>query len=546
MNTVAIIPARGGSKGIPRKNLRPMAGKPLIYYSINACLQSSEITDVVVSTDDEEIALFAERFGADVIYRDEQLSNDLATIDPVIENAVKRYEEDKRKKYDVVITVQPTSPLVTDKEITNAVIQFKKEKVDTLMSVVDDRHLCWELKNSVPIPAYRERVNRQELPKKYKETGAVIICKRETLDSGSRIGSSVSLFIMEHDKSHDIDTLSDFYLCESLLKSRYVLFVVAGNKNIGLGHAYRTVMLANELVKNKIKFVVEEKDELAKQYITSFNYPVEIVASEELLAFVSSEKPDMIINDVLDTESSYIKSLKDIGVKVVNFEDLGTGIEYADLVFNALYPTKLPYVHVKSGADYFCLREEFLHLPETEVRNQVESVLLCFGGVDEGNITKRVLKAIIEICTKNNIKIIIILGLGYQYEKELESYISSTDYNDLELVKATSKISDYMAKADLAITSGGRTVFELAAMKVPTIVICQNKRELTHKFATSENGVINLGFRNDVDDELITSAFLSVSQSRDMRALMLEKAEVQNLTKGKKRVISMIESLLED
>ena len=89
---VAIIPARGGSKGIPRKNLRPRAGKPLIFYSINACIKAKGITDIVVTTDDDEIALFAVRFGAKVFMRDPKIATDLATLDPVIIDAVDKIE----------------------------------------------------------------------------------------------------------------------------------------------------------------------------------------------------------------------------------------------------------------------------------------------------------------------------------------------------------------------------------------------------------------------------------------------------------------------
>lgn len=544
MSCIAVIPARGGSKGIPRKNLRPMAGKPLIYYSIKACLDSELVDTVVVSTDDEEIALFARRFGAEVLMRGETLADDIATLDPVIEDAVARYELSESKQFSTVLTVQPTSPLITSEDITAAVKQYTEQDAETLMSVVDDRHLCWEYTAEGPVPAYKKRVNRQQLPAKYKETGAIVICDRKTLEGGTRIGKNVTLYIMDHDKSHDIDTLSDFYLCESLLSRKKITFVVAGNQQIGLGHAYRTVMLANELVRNQIEFIVTDEHLLAKDYISRFNYPVKVVVADLLLEELKSNTPDLVINDILDTDENYILELKKLGIKVVNFEDLGSGIEQADLVFNALYPTQLPYSHVYSGADYFCLREEFLHLPEANNKTAVENVILCFGGVDEGNITLRSVKAIADICAENKISITAVLGLGYQYEAQLREYTDRLPAGSIEIVKGTPRISDYMVAADLALTSGGRTVFELAAMNVPTIVVCQNKRELTHKFATSENGVINLGYREDVDDEQIRSTFASVAMSQDMRNLMLEKAKSQDLTGGKKRVISMIEALL--
>ncbi|MGH8630308.1 MAG: cytidylyltransferase domain-containing protein, partial [Burkholderiales bacterium] len=112
INVLAVIPARGGSKGIPRKNLRPLAGKPLIWYAIQACLAVRPRMRVVVSTDDEEIALFAERFGAEVLQRSPALAGDEVTLDPVIVHVVQQSEERWRERYEVIVTVQPTSPLL--------------------------------------------------------------------------------------------------------------------------------------------------------------------------------------------------------------------------------------------------------------------------------------------------------------------------------------------------------------------------------------------------------------------------------------------------
>ena len=160
MKTVVIIPARGGSKGIPRKNLRPLAGKPLIYYSIRYSLECPEVDAVYVSTDDSEIALFAERFGAKVLMRPPQLADDKTTIDPVICNAVDELES-QGKLFDIVVTVQPTSPLMTSKDISEGISMFQDSEVETVLSVQDDRHLRWKIENDIPVPEYQKRVNRQ-------------------------------------------------------------------------------------------------------------------------------------------------------------------------------------------------------------------------------------------------------------------------------------------------------------------------------------------------------------------------------------------------
>ena len=115
MRTLAIIPARGGSKGIPRKNLRPLAGKPLLAWAIGAALDAESVDCVVVSTDSDEIARVARRFGARALMRDPALAEDAVTLDPVIHDAVERVEaggEAFGGAFDLVLTIQPTSPLL--------------------------------------------------------------------------------------------------------------------------------------------------------------------------------------------------------------------------------------------------------------------------------------------------------------------------------------------------------------------------------------------------------------------------------------------------
>ena len=134
MKTLAIIPARGGSKGIARKNLRILNGKPLIYYSIKAALDCSLIDHVFVSTEDEEIAFIAEIFGASIDNRNISLSKDESTIDEVIYNCAKKLSK-KENKFDTILTIQPTSPLITSQILCKSINSFKSDECDTLVSL---------------------------------------------------------------------------------------------------------------------------------------------------------------------------------------------------------------------------------------------------------------------------------------------------------------------------------------------------------------------------------------------------------------------------
>jgi CMP-N-acetylneuraminic acid synthetase/spore coat polysaccharide biosynthesis predicted glycosyltransferase SpsG len=544
MKTIALIPARGGSKGIPRKNLRPVAGRPLIYFAIQACLAASCIDVVAVSTDDEEIALFAERFGAVVLMRPPGLADDFTTLDPVIAFAVNQAEQQLDMYFDFIVTVQPTAPLISSGHISDAVRDLQSNDIDTVLSVVDNRHLNWTMAGGIPKPQYTERVNRQLLPECYKETGAIIASTRSQLMTGTRIGERVHLLQIPHDKSIDIDTYSDLAICELLLQRKKIVINVIGYNSVGLGHVYRGLTLAHELIHFDLEFVCEKRSDLALDKIRDQNYSVRVCENGRFLDACLELKPDLVINDILDTDEEFITQLKQAGLQVINFEDMGSGAEVADLVINALYSGENLPDHFLIGSPYFCLRDEFIYLPEKLFSANVNRILLSFGGVDEGNLTLRCLKLVSPACLENGISIDVIIGPGYLHKQQLLSCVDGLDYLDITVSEDTRRISDFMYRADLAMTSGGRTVLELAALKVPTITICQNERETMHSFASVENGVVNLGHRDSVNDDEIQKTVKDLMKNDGARKGMVDKMCACDLVNGKRRVIEKITKLL--
>jgi spore coat polysaccharide biosynthesis predicted glycosyltransferase SpsG len=153
------------------------------------------------------------------------------------------------------------------------------------------------------------------------------------------------------------------------------------------------------------------------------------------------------------------------------------------------------------------------------------------------------LNAIKEFCYEKNLKITIVLGPGYRNYEKIKLSIENLNAN-IKVVKKTKTISDYMSKADIALTSGGRTVLELCAMNVPTIVMCQNQRELTHTFASSENGIVNLGLGEKLDEREILDVFSKIFSDNKIRLSMYEKMVKMDLTNGKQKVIGLISDLL--
>lgn len=491
MKVLAIIPARGGSKGIPKKNIRLMNGKPLIAYSINIAQKSKYITDIFVSTDSDEIAEVAMEYGAKIIKRDESLSSDLVTLDPVIFHAKNYAEKVQNKQYDIVITLQPTSPLLTVSTLDKAIKYFIENNYDTVISVINKPHLSWGMSDNKIIPLYKQRKNRQELPAQYFETGAFLIAKGNVVCEDTRIGKNVSVFEVPEKESIDIDNKNDWILTENLMRRKKIIFRVEGYKELGLGHIYNCITLAFAMIEHDVLIVLSRKSIEGIEKIRETNLPYKVIDDEDDIdEIIKDFKPDIWVNDCLDTTRRYIEKLKSKIKRVITIEDLGNGIEVADAVINALYKP-MQNKNVYSGYKYVCLRDEFQAEQPAKFSKEVRNVLIMFGGTDPANLNKMLYNSILKFSNKyQNIKFNFITGIGYDTEKN--GVVTRIDKN-IYVYPNVPRVTKFMKCADLAITSQGRTIFELAAMGVPAIVLSQNKREQTHLFARLEHGFLNLG-----------------------------------------------------
>ncbi len=535
-NVLVVIPARGGSKGIPRKNLRLLFGKPLIYYSITTALKSKYNPTVIVTTEDDEIALIAQQFGATVHKRPGNLADDKSTLDPVIYNAYQFAENSNNKKFDVIVTLQPTSPLLQVESLDKGIEKMLSQgSIDTVISVKDDTHLSWGVQDGKYFPNYEERVNRQYLKPAYTETGGFLITRSSIISENNRIGKNVDLLVLDNGQEIDIDTFNDWNLCEYLLKRRKILFVVAGNSTIGLGHVYNALIIANDILDHEIEFLVPADSELAYDVISSKNYKVTKQSQNSLVDDISLIQPAIVINDLLDTTEEYMVAVKNLGVHIINFEDLGAGSKMADLVVNAIYPEEKKYPNHFFGENYFILRDEFIFNHATkEIKPEVKNVLITFGGVDPSNLTLLALDSIYEFCTELNITIDIVTGPGYTNFKSIERFEKANVYKNVK------NISEFMFNADLIFTSAGRTIYEVASIGTPAIVIAQNARELTHFFASEKYGFINLGLGKNLAKSELLDQFEKIVDNYDNRKnnhLLMVK---QNLKLGRKRVVQLI------
>ncbi len=538
MKAIAVIPARAGSKGIPRKNMRLMKGRPLIAYAIQNALACAEIDEVVVTSDSEEVIAFAGQFeGVTAMRRAPHLSGDAVTLDPVVYDAVIRCEKEKGCSFEAVITLQPTSPLLSSETLGAALRFFDDSNASSVISVVNDPHLSWKEQGGSIVPAYERRVNRQELPANYVETGAFVISCRAAVTADDRLGQNPAVFEVPYVESVDIDTTQDWMVCESMLSRKSIVFRVDGYGQLGLGHIYRALTLAYALTGHEVTFLClkEHRDGIDK--LRSANMKVvEVDTEADALEWVAACRPDIFVNDRLDTDSEYVRRIKGHVGRFVSFEDLGEGRYEADAVVNALYKCDAPLPNVFAGEQYVCLRDEFISSRPICFSEAVERILVLFGGTDPGDYSSR----IYEIAKRYNrdgvrIRFDFILGPGYKGKvQEGDSRYGISVFRDVV------RVADLMQEADMAISSQGRTTFELAAMGLPAIVLAQNERELLHSFAQINNGFINLGLGYEVSDDDIYEAICWLISARSVRREMHRLMLSTDLKSGIHRVVRIL------
>ena len=216
------------------------------------------------------------------------------------------------------------------------------------------------------------------------------------------------------------------------------------------------------------------------------------------------------------------------------------GAALADFVVNALYdPPGSPLgPQMFHGASHCVLRDEFYSVPPIEVRREVEDVLLLFGGTDPNDLTARCLRWLDGL--PGGWRITVVTGLGYPDPTALERF-ASTARHPVEVVTHTSIVSRFMARADLAVTSAGRTVFELASLGVPMLVIPQNDRECRHEFALESPGVVALPPASELEELEFLGAAHELLGSRHLRMSLHRSLLAADVRGGIERTLAVLD-----
>ncbi|HEX5480512.1 MAG TPA: hypothetical protein VFY79_12410 [Dehalococcoidia bacterium] len=541
---LAIVAAPLHGARMPRKVLRPLAGRPLLLHGLPAAFGvAAPGSRVVVVTDDDEVALLAERNGCATVVDDRARLGEGQRFEALLSEVVDEEERRAGVGYDAVALVRPAAPLIAPVDLQQAVDLLLDGPYDTVISAREEREHAWMRVDGRYVPDFGRRAGEPSGPL-YREIGAFLVSRRGVIAPDRFTGPQIGMAIVPPPRAIHITSPHEWWICERLIGRRHVVFVVAGHPLVGMGHIYRAQQIAHEITNHEVTFVCTRESELAERTIAGNGYAVARQKDEPLEETVIALAPDLVVNDFLDTSARYVAALRRAGAKVVNFEDLGDGAEAADLVVNELYLESSPRSNHRTGPEFFCIREEFLQATPKPFGERVEDVMITFGGTDSADLTARTLRAIWPEAERRGIRISLVTGMGYEHAHSLDAAVRALDSPLIVRANGTKRMSEFMARADLAFSSSGRTLFELATLRVPAIVLACNEREETHPFARAHQGFAYLGRHDRVSDAQLRDTFVDLVDRPEPRRAMRDTLSGCDFGQGKMRVLAEIAAVL--
>jgi len=517
--------------------VKKLAGVSLIQRAINKAIELGvEASGIHLLTDSEEIRQIAERNGVQSYWDPE-----LIWSETDFNNKMSRYLQQATQNSEYALLLSPYAPLLTTELINRAKKALVESKKDLLKPVKKvRRHVYGKHSQSTFMALFDDIHETHTVASK-----AFVILRSDLFRKNIKQKPTVLSWTVEYDLM-EIQSYQDWWVCEKLLRRKRIVFRVIGNEKVGMGHIYRALSIAREITDHEILFVSDNDNTVAVNKLAGYDYWLEIYDKDRVVENIISLKPDLVINDILKTTKADVLALQQQGIKVINFEDLGEGARQADLTINELYDEpQFEGGNICWGHEYFFVRDEFHDAKPHRFKKRVDTILLAFGGTDQHDLSRKIYHAIRELCKSRNIQLHIVTGAGYAGYDQLDAEINNEPL--VTLTKGTGVISSIMEQSQLAIISNGRTVYELAHMNIPAIVISQHQRENTHNFACEANGFVSIGlFENGNTQAKAVKQLTRLLDDDAYRQQLFERTTKYRFNSNKKKVLKQMLALLPD
>jgi spore coat polysaccharide biosynthesis predicted glycosyltransferase SpsG/CMP-N-acetylneuraminic acid synthetase len=535
-NLTVLIPALKKNVAFQDDLIKKLNGISLIQRAINiATGLGVEKQGIHLLTDSDEIRLIAERNGTHVYWNPKLDWCETDSFDQV-----RNYLKSLPQKYTYTLLLSPYAPLLSTDLLNKAKQEFISSNRDILKPVKKlKKNLYDENDQSILQAVFSARTETHSI-----DSNAFTLFRTHLFKKATSQKLSVLSWPVEHDLI-EIESFQDWWVCEKLIARRRIVFRVIGNKQVGMGHIYRALSLAHDITDHEIIFVCDLDNIVAVKKLAGYDYRLDVYEAGKVVENIVRLKPDLVINDILSTKEEDVLPLQHEGIKVVSFEDLGEGAKLADLTINELYDeAQYESDNTLWGSQYFFVREEFDNAISNRFKKKVKNILLTFGGTDQHNLTSKIFHAISSLCSGRGIHTHIVTGSGYTGYNKL--YDEIKDDSLVTITQETGIISSIMENIDLAIVSNGRTIYELAHMNIPAIVISQHQRENKHSFAIEENGFVPMGlFDNNKTVQEVCKKLENILDNDKYRQNLFSNTTKYIFSNNKDKVLKEITLLIE-
>ncbi len=531
LRVIAVVPARGGTDRVPYLNIKRLGDRPLLAHTLEAARGAAFLDRVVVSTDDPAVAEVAKAHGAEAPFlRPKELASDIPSLKPVIAHAVEELER-AGERVDVVVMLQATTPFRDARAIDEAVARLVSGSYDTVVSVTEDRTLSWRAHEGRLVPLFEREGRRDEQPPVYKENGGVVALRRAVLEGASRFGERIGYQVLDRRAGFTVHDLEDFWMAERLLRQPRILFRADGGRGIGMGHVYRSLAIADALrqaSRAEVAFLMSGEHAEGIATASRAGYPVRVagdVRRETLLDHIRDFAPAILINDLPALEDAYLRALSHLGCTTVNLvdtlDDLEVTESYKQLIVSVMNDDRETPEGFYGGPEFAILRGHFQGRAK-ELRDEPRLLLLTFGGSDPPGLTLLAARALADL--PETLEIVAVAGPAFSHRERLQALLASLP-RKLAVVHAIGgHIADLMQDADAVVCSGGMSVYEIAALGTPGLVLAQNAREDQRMRDFARNGTVEyLGLGTEVGEQRLRDAVQALLRDPARRRAMSER-----------------------
>jgi spore coat polysaccharide biosynthesis predicted glycosyltransferase SpsG/2-C-methyl-D-erythritol 4-phosphate cytidylyltransferase len=528
LRVVAIVPARGGTDPVPYLNIKRLGDGPLLAHTLAAARGSRYVDRVIVSTDDAHVAEVARAHSAEVPFlRPPELAADLPSLKPVVAHAVHALEA-AGDHIDLVVVLQATTPFREGSAVDDAIDRLTAGAFDTVVSVTEDRTLNWREEDGRLVPLFDKEGRREEQAPVFKENGAVVVMRRAVVDGATRFGERVGWLVLDKRAGFTVYDLEDFWMAERLLRQPRVLFRADGSSSVGMGHVFRSLAIAEALrglSRADIAFLMSADHTEGLVTVSRAGYAVRVVGDrkeETYLDHIRDFAPAILINDLPVVERSYLTALSHLGATTVNLvdtiDDLETTEHYAQVIVSVMNQAHETPEGFYGGPAYAILREHFRGR-EKEVRDTPRLVLLSFGGSDPQGLTLKAARALQDLDPA--VELVAVAGPAFSFRREFDALSAALPRRVPLINEAGGHIAELMLEADVMVGSGGMSVYEIAALGTPGIILGQNAREDGRMRDFAGHGTVEyLGLGTEVDETVLSSAVRALLADPERRRAM--------------------------